>query len=112
MYITASIVISLYNCQGSVNGEAADITGEYAMAFQATVGETHIQWRDTKRYLWIVGAIIPLIPFAAWGLVSWTGEDFLWYFGPFFVFVVIPIAAIRHCARSRNRRSCPPVMPA
>jgi len=61
------------------------------MAFQATVGEKQIVWRDTKRYLWIMGAIIPLIPFAAWGLVLWTGQDILWYFGPFFVFVVIPI---------------------
>ena len=62
------------------------------MAFQATIGEQQIVWRDTKHYLWIVGAIIPLIPFAAWGLVLWTGLDILWYFGPFFVFVIIPIA--------------------
>ena len=61
------------------------------MAFQATVGAQQVVWRDTKRYLWTVGAIIPLIPFAAWGLVSWTGQDILWYFGPVFVFVVIPL---------------------
>ena len=61
------------------------------MAFQATIGEQQIIWRDTKRYLWIVGAIIPLIPFSAWGLVLWTGQDIFWYFGPFFVFVIIPI---------------------
>ncbi|MGZ5410658.1 MAG: fatty acid desaturase, partial [Aeromicrobium sp.] len=61
------------------------------MAFQATVGDQQIVWRDTKRYLWIMGAIIPLIPFAAWGLVAWTGQDIFWYFGPFFVFAVIPV---------------------
>ena len=38
-----------------------------------------------------MGAIISLIPFAAWGLVLWTGQDILWCLGPFFVFVVIPI---------------------
>ena len=48
-------------------------------------------WRDTKRYAWLLGAVIPLIPFAAWGLVRWTGQDLFWFFGPIFVFVVIPL---------------------
>jgi alkane 1-monooxygenase len=49
------------------------------------------QWRDTKRYAWLLGVIIPMIPFAAWGLVEATGIDLFWYFGPLFVFVLIPI---------------------
>jgi len=48
-------------------------------------------WSDTKRYAWLLGAIIPLIPFAAWGLVESTGLDVFWYFGPLFVFGVIPL---------------------
>jgi alkane 1-monooxygenase len=48
-------------------------------------------WRDTKRYAWLLGAIIPLLPFAAGGLVTATGIDLFWYFGPLFVFGVIPL---------------------
>ncbi|MCW2788663.1 MAG: alkane 1-monooxygenase, partial [Aeromicrobium sp.] len=57
----------------------------------ATVDGTAIQWRDRKRYLWIIGAIVPLVPVAMWGLYSLTDSTLAWYFGPFFVFVIIPI---------------------
>ncbi|HSV38962.1 MAG TPA: alkane 1-monooxygenase [Nocardioidaceae bacterium] len=50
-----------------------------------------VEWRDTKRYAWILGAIIPFIPFLAWGLVEWTGWDVFWFFAPVFVFGVIPL---------------------
>ena len=65
------------------------------MAIQVTTADgTQVMWRDSKRYLWIVGAIIPLIPFSAWGLVELTGQGIFWYFGPFFVFGIIPIVDI------------------
>lgn len=60
------------------------------MAVQS-IPATEVEWRDRKRYAWILGAVIPLIPFAAWGLVEWTGQDLFWYFGPVFVFGVIPL---------------------
>src|SRR3954469_18661952 len=62
------------------------------MAVQATVPVevAASEWRDSKRYAWLLGAIIPTIPFLAWGLVSATGLDVFWYFGPVFVFVLIP----------------------
>ena len=50
-----------------------------------------VPWRDGKRYAWIIGAVVPLIPFLAWGLVEWTGSSLFWYFGPVFVFVLIPM---------------------
>ncbi|NRQ48289.1 alkane 1-monooxygenase [Aeromicrobium stalagmiti] len=62
------------------------------MTIEATVDGTVIQWRDRKRYLWIIGAIVPLIPVSIWGLFSLTGSTLVWYFGPFFLFVVVPIA--------------------
>ncbi|MCW2823489.1 MAG: alkane 1-monooxygenase [Aeromicrobium sp.] len=61
------------------------------MTIEATVDGTAIQWRDRKRYLWIIGAIVPLVPVAMWGLYSLTDSTLAWYFGPFFVFVIIPI---------------------
>ena len=48
-------------------------------------------WRDTKRYAWLVGAIVPVIPFLSWGLVSWTGHDAFWFFGPVFIFGLVPL---------------------
>ncbi len=50
------------------------------------------EWRDTKRYAWMLGAVIPFIPFLAWGLVEWTGWGVFWYFGPVFVFGIIPLS--------------------
>jgi len=54
------------------------------------IAAREVEWRDTKRYAWLLGAVIPAVPFLAWGLVEWTGQDAFWYFGPFFVFVLIP----------------------
>ncbi len=50
-----------------------------------------VTWRDTKRYAWLVGAIVPVIPFLSWGLVSATGLDVFWFFGPVFIFVLVPL---------------------
>jgi len=61
------------------------------MTIEATVDGTVIQWRDRKRYLWVIGAIVPLIPISAWGIHALTGSTAAWYFGPFFVFVIVPI---------------------
>ncbi len=60
------------------------------MAVQS-VPATEVEWRDGKRYLWIMGAVMPLVPFAAWALVAATGLDLFWWFGPVFVFGVIPL---------------------
>jgi alkane 1-monooxygenase len=48
------------------------------------------QWRDRKRYLWLLGLVVPSLAFLAWGLVTWTGWSVWWYLGPIVVFVVVP----------------------
>jgi alkane 1-monooxygenase len=48
------------------------------------------QWRDKKRYLWLLGLVVPSLAFAAWGLVELTGLGLFWYLGPIVVFGVIP----------------------
>jgi alkane 1-monooxygenase len=48
-------------------------------------------WRDGKRYAWLLGALVPLLPFAAWGLVNVTGSGVLWWFGPIFVYLIMPV---------------------
>lgn len=48
-------------------------------------------WTDGKRYAWLLGIVIPFVPFIAWGWASLTGSELAWFFGPFLVFVVFPI---------------------
>src|SRR3954470_15480903 len=48
-------------------------------------------WRDRKRYLWLLGTVVPLFLFAGWGLVSLTGLALFWWIGPMVVYVLIPV---------------------
>ncbi len=48
-------------------------------------------WNDGKRYAWLLGLVVPTIPFIAWGLVEATGLGFFWWFGPLFIFGVMPL---------------------
>ncbi len=57
------------------------------MSAEATVQP----WTDHKRYLWLFGLLVPLFPFLGGGLASLTGWQVCWYFGPFMLFVVIPL---------------------
>ena len=49
------------------------------------------RWRDPKRYLWVLGAVVPALVFESWFLVQVTGLDLFWWFGPILAFVVIPV---------------------
>jgi alkane 1-monooxygenase len=48
-------------------------------------------WRDTKRYAWLLGLVIPMLPFFAGGLVEATGLGLFWWFGPIFLFGIAPV---------------------
>jgi alkane 1-monooxygenase len=48
-------------------------------------------WTDPKRYAWLLGLLVPLLPFMAWGLVELTGLGVFWFWGPLFIFGVMPI---------------------
>jgi alkane 1-monooxygenase len=52
---------------------------------------TSTPWRDGKRPLWLLGLLVPTLPFMAWGLVSATGSGVFWWWGPFFLFVLLPL---------------------
>jgi alkane 1-monooxygenase len=57
---------------------------------------THAQsdapaWHDRKRYAWLLGLIVPLLPFISWGLVEATGLGVLWFYGPVLIFAVFPL---------------------
>jgi alkane 1-monooxygenase len=48
-------------------------------------------WRDPKRYAWLIGLIVPTLPFLAYGLVQVTGLGVFWFYGPVLVFAVFPL---------------------
>src|SRR5882757_3871503 len=48
-------------------------------------------WRDGKRYLWILGLVVPLLPFLAIGLQRATGLDAVLWLGPVVLLVVVPL---------------------
>ncbi|MFN8162838.1 MAG: alkane 1-monooxygenase [Solirubrobacterales bacterium] len=48
-------------------------------------------WMDPKRYAWLLGIVIPLAPFLAWGAVALTGFGGFWFFGPVLFFVIFPL---------------------
>ena len=57
---------------------------------QAKLGEERPAWRDGKRYAWLLGAVVPMLLFAGWGLVNLTGLGLFWWMGPIFLYLIIP----------------------
>ncbi|MFE1443768.1 alkane 1-monooxygenase [Streptomyces sp. NPDC058739] len=49
------------------------------------------QWRDPKRHLWLLALAVPTLPFQAGGLAAVTGADAMWWWGPVFAFVLLPL---------------------
>src|SRR5919205_4648442 len=60
-----------------------------------TIASSHVQqvvaWRDGKRYAWLLGLLVPTLPFIAWGLVEATGLGIFWFAGPLIVFGLFPL---------------------
>ncbi|CAN5527741.1 fatty acid desaturase [soil metagenome] len=58
----------------------------------STVSQQSTQdWTDSKRYLWLLGLVVPSLAFLAWGLRSLTGWGVWWWLGPIVVFGVVPV---------------------
>jgi len=63
---------------------------------------TPATWRDPKRYAWLLGLIVPLLPFIAWGLVQLTGLGVFWFYGPVLVFGIFPLLDVVVGADAEN----------
>ena len=49
-----------------------------------------LEWTDAKRYLWLIGLVVPALAFVGYGLWAATGlGGFLWI-GPVVILVVVP----------------------
>jgi alkane 1-monooxygenase len=49
-------------------------------------------WRDKKRYVWLLGLIIPTLVPMSWAGATLTGWSLFWWSGPALMFIVIPIS--------------------
>jgi alkane 1-monooxygenase len=65
--------------------------GMTSIASEQTAAQSQARWRDHKRYAWLLGLIVPTLPFIAWGLVELTGLGIFWLYGPFLVFGIFPL---------------------
>lgn len=63
---------------------------------------TPATWKDGKRYAWLLGLLVPTLPFIAYGLVQATGLGFFWFFGPILVFGIFPLADLIVGMDARN----------
>ena len=48
------------------------------------------QWRDKKRYLWLIGLVVPSLVLIALAGRAYLGLDFLVWIGPIVLFLVVP----------------------
>ncbi len=61
------------------------------MSITATVNGEQVRWKDAKRYLWLLGLVVPLLPFGAARWVEQSGLSVFWWSGPVWVLVMIPL---------------------
>ncbi|RJQ83667.1 fatty acid desaturase [Amycolatopsis panacis] len=48
------------------------------------------QWTDRKRYLWLIGLVVPSLAFLALGLHAATGWGVWFWIGPIVILIVVP----------------------
>jgi alkane 1-monooxygenase len=61
-----------------------------------------VSWRDPKRYFWLLGLVVPTLPFLAWALVQITGLGVFWFYGPVLVFGIFPLLDLAVGLDARN----------
>jgi alkane 1-monooxygenase len=71
-------------------------------AAQTRAEEPDASWRDPKRLAWLLGLVVPTLPFLTWGLVHLTGVRALWFYGPVLVFVLFPLLDLAIGMDARN----------
>ncbi|WP_326666065.1 alkane 1-monooxygenase [Streptomyces sp. NBC_00385] len=60
------------------------------MTESSETAHTAVTWHDPKRYLWLIGLLVPLLPFISWGLVETTGLGAFWWTGLVLLYGIVP----------------------
>ncbi len=66
-----------------------EIHGDPPSAQTATANPS--TWRDGKRYLWLLGLVVPLFPLLGGGLAWFSGSELGWWFPVVFLYGIIPL---------------------
>ncbi len=85
-----------------MSAPAAAKTVTMAEASAGTGAERPASWRDPKRYYWLLGLVVPTLPFLAWALVALTGLGVFWFYGPVLVFGIFPLLDLAVGVDARN----------
>ncbi|MCH9708464.1 MAG: alkane 1-monooxygenase [Actinomycetia bacterium] len=48
------------------------------------------RWRDRKRYLWLLGLVVPTLVPLSWAAVALTGWGLFWWSGPLLILLILP----------------------
>ncbi len=48
------------------------------------------EWTDKKRYLWLIGLVVPSLAFVGYGMWSLTGWGVWFWIGPIVILVIVP----------------------
>jgi alkane 1-monooxygenase len=80
----------------------ATTTASIAQAVEHPGAAAPVSWRDPKRYYWLLGLVVPTLPFLAWGLVHLTGLGIFWFYGPVLVFGIFPLLDLAVGLDARN----------
>jgi alkane 1-monooxygenase len=79
-------------------------TSTSATAAEPSEPTAPTSWTDPKRHAWLLGLVVPTLPFLTWGLVEATGVGAFWFFGPVLVFGIFPLLDL---AVGMDRRNPP-----
>src|SRR6476646_133143 len=64
-------------------------TGSTAPSGTVTAAST-AQWKDGKRYLWLIGLVVPSLAFLGYGAWTLTGLGAFFWIGPVVILGVVP----------------------
>ncbi|EON24188.1 alkane 1-monooxygenase [Nocardioides sp. CF8] len=63
----------------------------HVMSNDGTIPEgSTTRWKDTKRYLWLIGLVVPTLAFLGYGLWAATGIGAFFWIGPVVILVIVP----------------------
>jgi alkane 1-monooxygenase len=85
-----------------MSAQPAALTPQDLQAKLPNSGRDASTWRDPKRYAWLLGLVVPFLPFGTWGLVEATGLGAFWFFGPVLVFGIFPLLDLAVGMDARN----------
>lgn len=49
-----------------------------------------LEYIDSKRYLWLLSVLFPVIPFIGMGLMLWSGQQWVLWIPLLFLYIAIP----------------------